>query len=173
MIQCVINDPERFYNRDILKVMNHTEFDLLSSIIIKGTVGDSNRITSMSHHFSIESKFKSINSKLKAMGDYKTQLWLPLPLEDKLSLYLAQNDLFEATLMGHMIFKEYYQSLGDSNVRITGPTTSEQKRKGFSIPYFNLINILPNYILFGIVYEIDEKLDATANNLVQEKYISV
>jgi len=73
----------------LIKEFNKNEMNYLAEIIVRGKIGDSTRIQNLNSKSSIKKKYKFINEKVKDVGDFKTQLWLPLPIEEKVLMYLG------------------------------------------------------------------------------------
>ena len=52
-------------------------------------------------------KYEHLYHQCTPLGDYKTMLWLPLDIEEKLKMFFIQKDPLQAELMIILILREY------------------------------------------------------------------
>ena len=98
-----IKGYHEFLNYDDYKQCLHTLNDLeikyLADIIIHREI-DTQTVREEKYKFeSVEKIFASVNSHNRHINDFRSQLWIPLPIRDKLKLFLNQTDTHESKLM--------------------------------------------------------------------------
>ena len=109
------NQTKDYNYKLLLYSWDNKELDKLSEFILKDKGQSSNEIEKLKFRRIQNLIFKQINNSCCQVGDYRTQLWLPLPVEHKLLMTISEHDKREADLMSLLIFKQY--SLQTKNLK--------------------------------------------------------
>ena len=109
------NQTKDYNYKLLLYSWDNKELDKLSEFILKDKGQSSNEIEKLKFRRIQNLIFKQINNSCCQVGDYRTQLWLPLPVEHKLLMTISEHNKREADLMSLLIFKQY--SLQTKNLK--------------------------------------------------------
>ena len=89
--------------RKWLNALSDIELKYLADIIVNGEINSRSRFETVHHIENTEKLFKSVHLHNKQIKDYKSQLWIPLPIKEKQRVFLNQKDTQEGKLMTMLV----------------------------------------------------------------------
>lgn len=92
-------NPMEYNYRKVLKTLNYEEMKYLAEIIIEEKIGESKNAFALIDIPEQYDQYKFIIELTRNRSDNRLMLWVPLPIEDKIKMFINQRDNHESQLM--------------------------------------------------------------------------
>ena len=102
-----MNSSKRFKYKKFLYMLDNKELHMLAEFILEDKIDFSEEQDKLKHEKVQKKIFRRVNNICTQYWDFRTQLWLSLPINDRLLLIVSEYDKREADLMTLLIFNQY------------------------------------------------------------------
>ena len=103
----IVNGKWEFNYKILMRLLHNKKWLKASDIILRGNSSSlAKRLSSLEACKTTKQKFNKLYKYWASIKDYRTALWLPLSLNQKLKMLLFQRDPFEFNIMCTLIMKE-------------------------------------------------------------------
>ena len=174
-----MNSSKRFKYKKFLYMLDNKELHMLAEFILEDKIDFSEEQDKLKHEKVQKKIFWRVNNICTQYWDFRTQLWLSLPINDRLLLIVSEYDKREADLMTLLIFNQY------SNQRktITNVDTKMEnsiKNLIYDSEYDKREADLMTLLIFNqysnqrkTITNVDTKMENSIKNLIYDRYISL
>ena len=101
------DSSNEFNYKKLLYMLNNRELAKLAEFILKDTVDTHEEVEKLANKRFQKQIFTRVNTIWSKYCDFRTHLWLSLPVEHRMLLIISEYDQREADLMSMLLFQQY------------------------------------------------------------------